>query len=152
MHWDLEPFIDEDYAREIEVENLLHYFRVNHSKEDTTDDEKLTYADFNKRLEIIEKENKDKYKFILKSGQAFKNCIFNLFKKVWESESIPEQWRETIIIQIFKGGHKDPSEYDSQRNIHTKEFLPKVFVLSFSGQFALCAHPYLNKHKSNFKN
>ena len=25
-------------------------------------------------------------------------------------------------------------------------------LLSFSSQFACCAHPYLNKHKSNFKN
>ena len=100
--------VDEDYAREISIENLLHYFRAIHSKEG--DDEKLTYDNFNKRLEVLEKENKDKYKFNLKSGQAFKSCIFNLFKSVWKNESIPNQMRETIIIQTFKGGHKDPSE------------------------------------------
>ena len=75
----------------------------------------LSYEDFIERLEIIKRKNKEKYKFILKSGEPFKQCLFKLFKQVWDSECLPEQWRETIIVQIPKGGGKDPSEYNNQR-------------------------------------
>ena len=38
----------------------------------------------------------------------------------------PQQWRNTVIIQLYKGkGRKD--EFNNQRNIHTKEETPKVF-------------------------
>lgn len=38
----------------------------------------------------------------------------------------PEQWRDTVIIQLYKG--KGPmNEFDNMRNIHTKLDIPKLF-------------------------
>ena len=45
---------------------------------------------------------------------------------VWGSEEKPDQWRKTLIIQLFKGkGEKN--EFCNQRNIHTKLDVPKFF-------------------------
>ena len=52
--------------------------------------------------------------------------MFELFSKVWDSESKPQQWRDTQIVQIYKG-KGDQSDFDNQRNIHTKNEVPKFF-------------------------
>ena len=63
---------------------------------------------------------------LLSSGDGLKDCLFELFSKVWAVESKPEQWKETVIIQLYKG-IGDPSSYNCQRNIHTKADSPKFF-------------------------
>ena len=53
-------------------------------------------------------------------------CIFQLFKKVWDNESRPDQWKNTKTIQVYKGkGESD--DLNNHRNIHTKDYLPKAF-------------------------
>ena len=42
--------------------------------------------DFESRLKIIKKKCKEKYSFVLNSGEGLKNCIFDLFAKVWKHE------------------------------------------------------------------
>ena len=37
-----------------------------------------------------------------------------------------QQWRNTVIIQLYKM-KGDLSEYNYQRNIHSKEYVPKLF-------------------------
>lgn len=55
-----------------------------------------------------------------------KSALFNLFDKVWTQENEPSQWRNTNIVQIYKGkGSKN--ELGNQRNIHTKLDVPKFF-------------------------
>ena len=62
----------------------------------------------------------------MKAGQGFQNCIFKLFQQVWETERKPSQWRNTIIVQLYKG-KGEVSDYNFQSNIHTKEEIPKYF-------------------------
>ena len=52
-------------------------------------------------------------------------CL-SLFQKIWQTEMKPQQWRNTLIVQIFKG-RGVASDFDCQRNIHTKEATPKLF-------------------------
>ena len=49
-----------------------------------------------------------------------------MFSKVWDSEVKPQQWRNTVIVQIYKK-KGDFSDFNNQRNIHTKDFIPKLF-------------------------
>ena len=114
---------DKDFEKEIYVENLVHYLRM---KEDDIVPNDLKEEDFLSRLGVISKKQGEKYKFILKAGEGFKNCIFNLFKQVWECEQKPKQWRNTILIQLFKG-KGSINEFSTQRFIHTKEEIPKLF-------------------------
>ena len=115
--------VDKDFADEIECENLVHYPRM---KEDTNDVEELSRDEFEKRLKLLATKSKEKYKFLLKSVEGFKNCIFRLFTQVWNQETKPQQWRNTVIIQLYKG-KGEICNFDSQRNIHTKEDIPKLF-------------------------
>ena len=74
---------DPDFKDEIYIENLVHYLRM---REDDIEPCELNKDDYLARLGKVSKKHEDKYKFILKSGQGFQNCIFDLFKKVWDSE------------------------------------------------------------------
>ena len=96
-------FIDPEYEKEIYIENLLHYLR---SKEEDPDQENFDYSDFMSRMKTISVKHGDKYKLLLKAGQGFRNCLFKLFQQVWECERKPGQWRNTIIIQLYKGKGK----------------------------------------------
>ena len=104
---------------------MIHVVRSHWDKNEAAE-EALTKDDFENRLKLLKKKCKEKYNFILKSGDGLKNCLFDLFSKVWSVESKPEQWKETVIIQLYKGVG-DPSSYNSQRNIHTKADCPKFF-------------------------
>ena len=64
--------IDPDYEDEIYVENLVHYLRC---KEENEEDDELIYSDFLKRIKTISVKHADKYKFILKAGQGFRNFL-----------------------------------------------------------------------------
>ena len=88
--------------------------------------DRLNYEDFLQRMRTVSLKGKEKYKYLLNSGQAFKDCLFDVFETLWRKEKIPDQWRNTTIIQLFKG-KGDPSDYSNQRNLHTKNFVPKIF-------------------------
>ena len=115
--------IDPEFAKEIYAENLLHYLR---SYEISSYDENLEYSDFEARMSTVALKYPEKYQFVINSGKGFQNCIFNLFLKVWETEKKPQQWRNTVIVQLYKK-KGDISSFDSQRNIHTKDYIPKLF-------------------------
>ena len=115
--------VDPEYEKEIQTENLVHYLRCH---DDSSSDERLQFSDFEARLSKVALKCPEKYQFILKSGVSFKKCLFSLFEKVWDSELKPQQWRNTIIVQLYKM-KGDVSSFDSQRNIHTKDYVPKLF-------------------------
>ena len=115
-------FYSNDYERFYYLQEMIHYVRCN----DVESNEILTNKAFEGRLDLISKKCPEKYKFIIHSGEAFKNCIFKLFEKVWTLESKPDQWKDTVVVQLYKG-KGEPSEFSNQRNIHTKEAIPKLF-------------------------
>ena len=116
---------DNEYETYYFVQKMIHVVRSHWDKNEAAE-EALTKDDFDNRLKLLKKKCKEKYNFILKSGDGLKNCLFDLFSKVWSVESKPEQWKETVIIQLYKGVG-DPSSYNCQRNIHTKADCPKFF-------------------------
>ena len=116
--------VDPEFKDDIDIENLLHYYRM--MVNDQNDQEELTYDDFQTRNKKIGSKNGEKYKFLINAGQGFQNCLFNLFKQVWATEEKPQQWRNTIVIQLYKG-KGSINEFQFQRYIHTKEEVPKYF-------------------------
>ena len=81
--------IDPDFKNEIEFENLIHYFRMRKFS-NVDDEEELLRDDFDDRLKKMAANSKDKYRFLLRSGEGLKNCIFRLFSQVWEEEVKPQ--------------------------------------------------------------
>ena len=113
----------DDYKNDIEIINIMHQVRM---EEKIDEDEKFTEKDFGDLLKHLQKNNKSKYKFILKSGFSYQKCLYKLFKMVWENETKPRQWDNTVAHQLYKGvGVK--SNLSHYRFIHTKNENPKAF-------------------------
>ena len=115
---------DSDVQDDVELTKMVHVVRqLDRSKDDPEDN--LNQDDIDTAFEQMKKKG-DKYKFILKAGNNFKNCLGNLYQKVWTSEEKPQQWRNTTFIQLYKGKgvKEDP---DMLRNIHTKDEYSKGF-------------------------
>jgi hypothetical protein len=73
----------DDYKNDIEIINIMHQVRM---EEKIDEDEKFTEKDFGDLLKHLQKNNKSKYKFILKSGFSYQKCLYKLFKMVWENK------------------------------------------------------------------
>ena len=112
-----------EYLEDLEFKQIIHEIRMN---EHIKDDLIFTKEIFDKSLKMLKLKNGNKYDFILKSGQALKLAIFNLFRVVWENEKKPDVWRNTVLIQLFKGSGSC-QDMNSYRNIHTKLDIPKFF-------------------------
>ena len=58
-------------------------------------------------------------------GSGMKHLLQQLFAVVWREESVPPQWREGLIVNLFKKRNKeDPGNY---RGITPLSFVGKVF-------------------------
>jgi hypothetical protein len=44
------------------------------------------------------------------------NRIYELVRQIWKQEGIPEDWKETIIICIYKKGDTGRKGYITERN------------------------------------
>ena len=116
---------DPEFEDYLYIQDMLHLVRCEDALLEDKDEE-LRLEDFEARLKILKTKCKDKYKFLINSGEGFRECVFELFSNIWRTEDKPQQWRDTIIIQLYKG-KGDASDYNNQRNIHTKEDIPKYF-------------------------
>ena len=62
----------------------LHEIRMKESVPEYEND--LTHEMYTKALERLNKNNPDKYRFILRAGNSLKDAMFQLFKSVWSTE------------------------------------------------------------------
>ena len=132
-----------EYFEDLEFKQIVHKVRM---EENIENDIKFSIELFNKSLNILKKKPGGKYNFIVKSGAALKSALYNLFRVIWDRERKPDSWRNTVIIQLYKG--RGPREnLDFQRNIHTKLDVPKFF----GHIVATAAKPNLNSHMSPYQ-
>ena len=67
-----------------------------------------------------------KYDIIIKSGPSLIAALYKLCQSVWINESIPDLWKKSTLIQVYKGkGQK--SDLDNMLHLHIKEEIPKFF-------------------------
>ena len=116
--------IDKKHEQYFFVQDMLHWVRYQDMQQQNGD--QLCRGDYDNRLKLLKTKHQDKYKFIVKAGAGYQDCLFSLFSNIWESEEKPQQWRNTVIVQIYKG-KGDKNDFDFQRNIHTKKEEPKFF-------------------------
>ena len=114
----------QEYKLDLEMKKIIHNVRM---AERHDDDLEFTHEKFNEMIKRIRTRCGNKYDFILKAGDSLFNALFKLFEVVWKKEKIPESWRETTIVQIFKGRGLR-SDLENIRHIHTKDSeIPKLF-------------------------
>ena len=76
-------------------------------------------------LAKFKSNNKRSYDFLIRASEEYKDSIFLLCKRIIESESIPDKFRESPLHQIWKrkpGTRKE--DLDANRYIHCKDWLP----------------------------
>ena len=73
------------------------------------------------------------------------NEIYDLVRQVWESERIPEEWKETIIVPMYKNGVRDRCEncrgialgnaaYEILSNIILEKIKPNIEKITWDSQ------------------
>ena len=85
----------------------------------------ITKSEFDKQISNFGKKQTSSYDFITKAGVGLKSIAYELVCKIWESENIPDGWKTTTLVQIFKRGPKE--KLSSYRYIHMKNWLPRLF-------------------------
>ena len=58
------------------------------------DIEELSHETFLKVFHELKQKEGNKYEFIIKGGESLLCALYNLFKTIWQTEEIPEIWRE----------------------------------------------------------
>ena len=76
-----------EFEEDFQLKSVIHEHRI-----EETIDEDVEYSSevFKKSLEVLEKKGKEKYMFITKSGDAYKNALDKLFNVVWNNEIKPD--------------------------------------------------------------
>ena len=74
---------------------------------------------------------------LLKYGGSGMVCLLDqLFSVIWQEEAVPRQWREGLIVNLFKKGDKeDPGNY---RGITLLSVVGKVFCKVLNNRLVQC--------------
>ena len=115
---------DADVYDDVELTKKIHVYRQMVGSHDESE-EMINHDDMKEVFKKMEKKSK-KYAFILRAGNNFRGCISQLYCKIWSKEEKPGQWRNTKVIQLFKGKGKK-EDLDMNRNIHMKDEYSKGF-------------------------
>ena len=62
----------------------------------------------------------------MKGSQALKAALFKLCQVVWTTETLPDRWAKSTLVQLYKGQGLR-SVLDNMRHIHIKDEFPKYF-------------------------
>ena len=103
------------YEMDILIKNMLHDARM----EEVCDEDKDPFNDeeFEETIKRFSDKNKRCYDFLTKAGKNFQEATKILMKRIWETETIPEEWDFTLLIMLYKGrGLKE--SMDNNRFIH----------------------------------
>jgi hypothetical protein len=53
--------------------------------------------------------------FVKAGGRTFRSDIHKLIISIWNKEELPEQWKESIIVPVYKKG--DKADYSNYRDV-----------------------------------
>ena len=83
-----------NFENEVDTVNKLHEVIMHENDKEPI----FTEEDFNKIVESFKKKGKASYDFLTKSGKGFRKCVFQICSKVLNSEDLPLQWDNTVLV------------------------------------------------------
>ena len=84
----------------------------------------VTVEEFEKVLAKFETKDTNTYDFLIKAGSKYKEAMFQLIKRIIDNEEIPDGFRKTLLIMIWK--RKGPMDVlKNNRFLHMKEVLAR---------------------------
>ena len=87
----------------------------------------ITWEEFEVIVKKITRKNKQMFHDFIQSGSEFKKLVFEIVKKIYETEDIPESFTVTVLVALFKKG--DPRLADNYRYLHLKEMLARILEM-----------------------
>ena len=102
----MDSVFDADWKEEVE-ENVNGYSRLSEEVTDSLLDKEIEKGETAKCLRNLKKSEFLKY-----GGSGMVDLLEQLFSVIWMEEIVPRQWREGLIVNIFKkGDREDPANY-----------------------------------------
>ena len=74
----------------------------------------------------FKKSRKKSYDFLIKAGSLFQSVVFKFCQVMFQDEVFPEQFNNTTLHMIFKGGKGRREKLTNNRFIHSKSWLPRT--------------------------
>ena len=114
-----------DFIEEISTKQSIHSERMiaTHSKDEY---DNFSEVWFNSTYERLSKKPGNKFQFIFKAGNSLKPALSNICKIAWETESLPREWSQSTLIQLYKGS--GPANHlKNHRFIYMKSEFAKFF-------------------------
>jgi hypothetical protein len=115
---------NEEFKEDIFVKDLVHTVRMSECIEN--DISELSINRFNDTFITLTKKPGSKYQFIVKGGPVLKAALYKLCQVVWRTETQPDRWFKSMLIQSYKG-KGSRSILDNMRHLHIKDEFPKFF-------------------------
>ena len=85
----------------------------------------VTEDDFETVLDKFKTKDTKTYDFLLNAGKRYREAIFLLIKRIIDEEEVPDSFRKTILIMIWK--RKGPMDIlKNNRFLHMKETLART--------------------------
>ena len=114
---------EEEVEQVVKLVNTVHDERMDEQEDDDENDE-VSKEEFDEVISKIEKKKKKSYDCLTRAGEAFKESIFKLCRRLIKEEQIPSRFFETKLHQLWKRKfHKE--DLSNHRFIHIKDWLPK---------------------------
>ena len=107
----------QNYQQIIDMKEKLHRERMVEKLDN--DVEELSLQTYIKTLESLKKKSGNKYEFITKAGNSFHLALYNLYKTIWLTEKVPDDWRLSTLIQLSKPNSRI-GDLDGTRFIHDR--------------------------------
>ena len=84
----------------------------------------VTWEEFIGVLDKFKKKDTKTYDFLIKSGDRYKRAIFKLCQRVIDKEEVPDSFRKTVLVMIWK--RKGPMDIlRNNRFLHMKDALAR---------------------------
>ena len=81
-------------------------------------------------------------------GDPLIRCIFHLLTRIWDTETVPDNWGESIIVPIFKKGARN--ECGNHRGISLTPVVMRLLASLILHRLSVCASlPYENNKRGS---
>ena len=87
---------------------------------------KIEEETFRKVLEKFKRSKKANYDMIVKANKQFQDGVFKFCQEMIEREQFPNEFNETTLHMIFKGGKGKKEVLSDNRIIHSKSWMPRL--------------------------
>ena len=87
---------------------------------------KMDHETFRKVLEKFKRSKKANYDMIVKANNQFQDGVFKFCQEMIEKEQFPNEFNETTLHMIFKGGKGKKEVLSDNRFIHSKTWMPRL--------------------------